>query len=405
MPLLVEPNASAKSASLLWLIPVGAAHDPRGREGLSTVLCEMLLRGAGERDSRQHADALDALGVLRSCSAGLTYVRLSATALGPNLLSALPLLVDIVRRPRLEAQAFEPARELALQTVAALRDDPAGYASLLLSERHVEQPFNRRVVGTEEGLSALTDSDIRSAWSTKATPASSILAVAGDCDADAIERALTPLLKGWEGSTPEPRIEANPDRGSYHHEADESNQVHILTAADAPKEADAESNLHRLAASVLSAGSASRLFSEVREKRGLCYSVSASYAGDKHSGRLTSYVGTTPQRSQQSLDVLLSELERIFSPAGLVTREEFDRAVVGMKSALIFSGESTSARAGALATDQHRLGKPRTLDEFARAIDAITLDDLNAYLARVHAKGKQPRTIVTLGPSPLTVTP
>jgi predicted Zn-dependent peptidase len=129
--------------------------------------------------------------------------------------------------------------------------------------------------------------------------------------------------------------------------------------------------------------------------------VSASYTGNRDFGRALAYVGTTPERAQESLDVLLAELRRINTPEGKVTREEFDRAVTGFKSSLVFSGESTAARASALARDQFRLGRPRSLEELAAAIDAVTLEQVNDYLS---TRSLGTLTVQTLGPAPLTPT-
>jgi predicted Zn-dependent peptidase len=109
-------------------------------------------------------------------------------------------------------------------------------------------------------------------------------------------------------------------------------------------------------------------------------------------------VGTQPERAQESLDVLVAELHRISTPSGAVTPEEFHRAVAGMKSRLIFSGESTGGRASALAGDVHRLGRPRSLDEVAAVIDGISLERLNAYLSS-RSLGRV--TVQTVGPAPL----
>ncbi len=157
--------------------------------------------------------------------------------------------------------------------------------------------------------------------------------------------------------------------------------------------------LERLAISVLSGGMSSRLFTEIREKRALCYSVGARYATDRDFGIVTASVGTQPERAQESLDVLVAEMQRLSTPKGRVTPEEFCRAVVGMKSGLVFSGESTGARASALASDVFRLGTPRSLEQLAAEVDAITLDQLNAYLA-TRSLGEV--TIQTVGPEPLT---
>ena len=113
---------------------------------------------------------------------------------------------------------------------------------------------------------------------------------------------------------------------------------------------------------------------------------------------MSAYVGTTPERAQESLEVLLAELDRINTPAGRVTPEEFQRALIGFKSGLVFSGESTSARASAIAGDTRRLGRARSLGEIADRLDSITLDEVNAYLARRRLGAL---TIQTLGPAPL----
>jgi predicted Zn-dependent peptidase len=221
--------------------------------------------------------------------------------------------------------------------------------------------------------------------------------VAGAVEPRTIEATLNALLEGWQGATGEIVISPAPSRG-YAHEPDPGSQVQIIVAHDAPREPDDDSLLEKLTVQVLSGGMSGRLFSEVREKRGLCYSVSAGYRGDKLHGTTTAYVGTTPERAQESLDVLMAELHRITTPAGRISGEEFARARVGMKSALVFSGESTGARAGALATDWRRLGRPRSLEEISGAVDRVTLDQLNAYLAR---RDLGRLTIQTLGPRPL----
>ena len=140
---------------------------------------------------------------------------------------------------------------------------------------------------------------------------------------------------------------------------------------------------------------AGRLFAEVREKRGLCYSVYATYAAGRERGAVFGYAGTTPPRAQQTLDVMVGELRRLSDG---VDESEFQRAIVGMKSRLVMQGESTGARAGSLATDQYVLGRPRGLDELATRVDGVTHEALNAFL-REHPPGEM--TVTTIGPDPL----
>ena len=398
MPLITEQMAGVKSAAICWLLPAGSSYDPPHQEGLSTLWAELLMRGAGPRDSRQHADAADRLGASRATELGAYTMRIGSTMLGERLLDTLPLIVDMALRPRMDEDAIAPCRDLALQALESLRDDPQERAMTLTRERHYAPPFNRSGLGTVDGLNALTRNDLVSGWQALARPRRAIFAAAGAIDPVALERALNDLLAEWQGDTHEPVAASTPSRG-YAHEHDETNQVQIILAHDAPPEPADDAVLERLAVAVLSGGMSGRLFTEVREKRGLCYSVSAGYRADRDYGVVTAYVGTTPERAQESLDVLVSELHRLGTPQGRITPDEFHRAKVGLKSSLVFSGESTGSRAVSLAADQRKLGRPRSLEELAGRIDAVTLDQLNAYVGG-RAMGRV--TIQTLGPRPLT---
>lgn len=397
MPLLTEVMPGMRSAALVFLVPCGSAEDPSALEGISAMWSEILLRGAGDRSSREHADALDLLGVTRSCNTGTYYLQIGATMLGERLADAMPLITDVILRPRIEEESVEPVRELALQSLEALKDEPQERAMLAARARHFRPPLERSGLGTEEGIGAITRDDLAGLWRQMALPGRSMFAAAGAINPLALESQLNGLLAGWRGTTPEFGLGAPAPRG-YAHETDESNQVQIVLVHDAPPESSPASLLEKIVINVLSGGMSGRLFTEVREKRGLCYSVSAGYRGDRDFGACTAYVGTTPERAQDSLDVLVAELHRINTGEGKVTPAEFSRAVVGMKSRLVFAGESTGGRASTLASDYHRLKRCRTLKELADQIDRVTVDEVNGYLA---ARQFGQVTVQTLGPKEL----
>lgn len=392
--LVVEKISGVQSVALSWLLPVGSVYDPTHLLGRAAVTSEMLLRGAGALDSRAFADAADTVGMNRAVEPGTFYMKIGASFLADRLPDALPLLVDLVCRPRLDDDAFEPSRQLALQALESLRDEPQQQAVLAARERHYPAPLNRSGMGTPQGLAALDVSLVRRGWAEGAVPNGSIIALAGNVDLPRARDLLTPLLSGWSGAAPSLAIENSAPRG-YAHQSDDTNQVQIVVVHDAPAAPHDHAVLERVVCSILSGGMSGRLFTEVREKRGLCYAVSASYRSDRDFGSVTGYVGTTPERAQESLDVLVAELARIAHGA---EQEEFDRAMIGLKSRVIFSGESTPARAAALASDLHKLGHPRSLDEITAELDAVTLDRVNAYLS-TRSLGRL--TIQTLGPAEL----
>ncbi len=396
LTLVTEAMSGVQSAAIRWLVPAGAVFEDIHNLGTSGVCAEMLMRGAADLDSRQQADAFDRAGALRDIDNSTRYMQVTASMLAHRIGEAVPLLADTVLRPRMARASFAPARELALQSIASLADDPHQRTALAARKRHLPEPYNRDTLGTIEGLTALTHDDLCAWWRAHALPAGSVVAVAGDLDHDAIVEQFGPVNQGWNGRVDQPGARGAAPRG-YAHIEEDSAQVQVLIVHDAPTIDHPDHTLERLAISVLSGGMSGRLFTEVREKRGLCYAVSSGYRADKDRGVVSNYVGTTPERAQESIDVLMGELRRINT--GDVTAPELARAKTGLKSRLVFSGESTRARAAAIATDMVNLGRARSLDEIIASLDAVTLAQLNGYLRR---RDLGVLTTQTLGPSPLT---
>lgn len=391
---LAEPVAGARSLAVNLLTPAGLAAQPADREGVAPLLAEMVLRGAGGRTSREHSDAMDRLGMHRSVSPSTRFLRFGGTLIGDRFAEALPLLFDLVTAPTLDDAELEPARDLALQAIAGLDDAPQQRAMMELRARHLPTPLGRSALGVKEHIEAVSGDDIRGFWKSRCVPAGSILSFAGAFDFDALCGVVDDALGGWSGdAAPDPA--PTPAAGGTHHLPADSAQVHIGLAYNAVPATHADRILQSAAVAVLSGGMSGRLFTEVREKRGLCYSVYARYGAQKDRGDVTAYAGTTAPRAQETLDVLTAELRRL---ADGVDEGEFRRAVVGMKSRLVMEGESTGARASSIASDQHLFGKPRTLAEDAAEVDALTLDALNDFVKRSPA-GKM--TVVTLGPEAL----
>ena len=390
--LITEQIPHVRSLALTWLLPAGVVHEPIDQQGVASVISEMICRGAGDRDARAHSDALEMLGVQRDTQVMTRHLRLSAALIGEKISDALPLLVDMVLCPRLEKSALEPSVDLALQTLDALNDEPQDRVFVELRKKHYAPPLDRSVLGVREHIEALKLKQARAFWQRTFVPDGSILAVAGDLQHEAMGELVERLLEGWAGACDEPVTNSKALRGR-HHETVDSAQLHLGLAYDSVSETHPDSMAARTAVNVLSGGSSSRLFTEVREKRGLCYSVGARYGGDRTLGGVFCYVGITPNKAQETLDVLVRELHRLSEG---IEADEFNRALVGMKSSLVMQGESTSARALALASDQYIHGRPRSLEEVTALVDAVTLEKLNAF---VKANPPGEMTVVSVGPN------
>lgn len=390
MTLVTESLTNVSSVAMKWLLPVGSATDAEDEDGQATLLSELIFRGAGEMNSREHSDAFDRCGVERSCGVHSHHLNLSTILTAGRLDEALPLICQMVINPTLPDDALPPVRSLCLQSLDSLEDNPQHLVMLRLRQRHLPSPFNRSGYGLPGVIESATPEALRDAWSRKCRPQSSILGVAGRIDPDELARRLDRALAGWSGRVEEPVESASPERGTLTIRQPTS-QVHIGLAFDAPHEASEDAMLERLAIGILSGSSSGRLFTEVRQKRSLCYSVGASYRSGRDFGMVTLYAGTTPERAQETLDVCLREIHRLSEG---VSSDEFSRTVTSLKSNLIMQGESTPARAAAVAQDHFRLGRARSLEDIAHQIDEISHDQLNEY---VHEREIDHFTLVSLG--------
>lgn len=392
-----EPLPDKQAVAWNFLLPAGSATEPAARGGISGVLEGLSYLGAGNRDSRQLSDALDDLGIDRGGGADTEYTTFGGATLGDFLPRALELYADILLRPKLPEAEWEAQRDLALQGLQSLEDSPASKMFVELRRVYFPNSFGRSPMGSEAGLQALTLEDLRADHAARYKPRGAILAIAGSFDWDATLKQIESLFGDWEGEAVSAGEATAVSDGRYVHLPHESAQHHIGVAYAGTHVEDPQFYAYRLAVSVLSGGMGARLFTELREKEGLCYAVSASPASVRGHGFVLSYVGTQPERAQRSLDKLIGELVRIQEG---VSDDELERARVKMLSALVMQEESSRARAASIARDQWMLGRVRPTEEILEAIEKVGPDDVRAYY-----ESHPPRdfTIVTLGPHALEV--
>lgn len=395
--LLAESLPSVRSASFQFLIPCGAATDPEDALGGATLLEALCYRGAGERNTRELSDALDLLGVQRSGGASLLTTAFGGSMLADDLLAALEVYADIILRPRLPEEEFPAEQELALAHLERLEDAPAQKCLEALQRAYFPGPFGRSSHGTEAGLRGLTAAGLRAEHQRRYRPQGAILAVAGRFDWEALRDRVVGLFSDWKGASPDWPPPVTEGREAYLHIEQETAQEQISLRYPTVGPEDPDTYKARMAVAVLSGGMAARLFTEVREKRGLCYSVSASYQAFRGAGAIQAYAGTTPERCQETLDVLVGELRRLSEG---ISNEEVERARVGILSGLIMQGEASRSRAQFLAREQLLLGRVRTTDEIRAAYEAVTPQDILGHLEH---QPVQDFTVVTLGPKSLKV--
>lgn len=396
LTLAVEEQPWNPGVAMQLLVPVGAVNDPEGMEGAASLLEGWLWKGAGSRDARALADAFDDLGVRRASSSALEHTTFAAQFLADKLSAVLELYADVLMRPHLPALALEAVRQIALQELASLEDQPPKKMFAALRRAVFASPHGRNPSGNKAHLEAMFAEALREDFTRRYAPQGAILALVGGVRFAQAKEAVQNALGEWKGvGAGYPPIELQPVR-AIHLEQD-SAQVQIgLIYPDISFE-HPEFYSARLATQVLSGGSSSRLFTEVREKRGLVYSVYAAPNGVKGYSYLTAYAGTTPERADETLQVMQIEIARLSEG---VREEELERTKIGLRAALVMQDESSRSRAASITRDLYLLGRVRTLDEIEAQIAAVDLSRINRYLA---ANPYQNPWIATLGPRKLFV--
>ncbi len=392
---LGEHSPDAFSSAFAVLMPLGAKHDPKSHFGLSAVTQELLYKGAGPWDSQALATEIDQIGFQEGHRTDREVISFSGTTLPKHLFRALDITYTILTEPSLPEIGLEEIRQLSMHQLMAMEDAPAQKMFYELGQRFFPAPLSNPAEGTLETLQAITLNDVQSCWK-QYTSQGAIISVSGNFNKDQLMDHLQQRFGKWQGEAV-PEVEAGSPTIHVEHFEKDTEQMQIGIAYDSIPLTHPDYYKARMGVMALSGGMSSRLFVEVRQKRGLAYSVFATYLSTKNMGGVLGYAGTTTERAQETLDVLLEELRRIEHG---ITQDEFDKAKTKLKTNFIVQGESTRARAEGMVREYFYREKVWTLDEAMAMVDALTLDEINAYLKK---SVPEKFTVLTLGKTPLEV--
>lgn len=396
MTVLCEQMPAVQSAALSILFPGGAAFDPFHQSGLSSMVCEMMMRGAGDWDSRALTNRMDSLGLQHSEGVGYFHQSYSGATVASQLEASLELYATILRQPRFEESEFEPSLASCLQTVIGNQDDPRQRLMSELKSRSYPMPFGNPTDGTIDGLKQITLADVKSHYQQVANPGQMVLAVAGNVQSDEVVEYCERYFGDWT-ATDRLSIDQGGWTRGYHHIEEQTTQTHIALAYPSVVYSHPDYYAAWAMTSILSGGMSSRLFTRVREEKGLCYAISASLNTTRDVSRVLCYAGTTTERAQETLDSTLVELRQIDQG---ITDDELNRCKARAKSTLIMQQDSSMARSGSLARDWYALDRIVPIEEIRSRIEALTTEQVASYAQRYPA---EEMTVVTLGKEALQV--
>ena len=374
----------------------GTCTEPADRLGLARLVEETLDKGIERCSGRELCDAFDAIGAVTRSGTGRETITFTCTVLPEHFDRAVELHAEFLRTPTFPDDACRVAIELAKQDLLSLEDDPQGLADKLMSLRAYGPILGRHELGERRCLETIDREDFLGFWRAKFHGGRLLVAMAGAVDPRKAADAFQSRFAGFGdakpvGRSPHP-LEFTPGAT---HQPKELEQEQIGICWPGVSATDPEFPTQQVMLGVLSGGMSGRLFTEVRERLGLVYWVSASHETPRGHGMIFLGASTTPERCDQTFQVLLREVDRLTDD---LEPEEIQRAVTGIVAGQETRGDSTRARCGDLAGDLFHFGRPVPIEEKIAKIQAVTVDDVRRYLA-YHPRDRV--CVVTLGPRPL----
>ncbi len=246
----------------------------------------------------------------RSESASLINMHFAGITLARNLPAALDIYADILRKPQLPEEDLEASQSLAIQDIQALEDEPQARVMVELRRRHYPEPLGRDTRGSIEGVQSLTIGALRKQHARLFHPKECILAVAGDIHWAELKDKVEQLFGDWQAKDL-PKMKLGTASRRSDHVMKDLEQTQITLAYPSVPRPHPDYYNATGAVAVLSMDMSSRLFSNIREKHGLCYSVYASYESFPDQANVICYAGSRPEDAQQTLDLLIAELKRL----------------------------------------------------------------------------------------------
>ena len=373
---VTERVPGVRSVALGFWIGTGSAAEQEREAGISHLLEHMLFRGTERFGSEEIDQIFDAMGAEINAGTDRETTSLYTRVLDRHLERAFDVMSDMLWRSRLED--LDAEREVVLEEIAMYEDDPQDKVFDVLGEAVFgEHPLGRAVIGRAEVVRAVDPAQLRAFHAERYVPANVVIGAAGSVDHDALVELAIAAGSERAGAQPPPQPRGEPDfQRRVRFRAKDTEQYHVCLGGPGLAREDERRFALRVLEGVLGGTSSSRLFQEVRERRGLAYSVFCFSNLYAHTGEVGLYVGTRPENLTEALATIAAELERfVADPA---SAEELDRSRENLKGRVVLSLESTGARMGRLGSSVLNGLPILSVDELIERIDAVDVAALCA---------------------------
>jgi predicted Zn-dependent peptidase len=399
---VTERMPGVRSVSIgIWVL-AGSRDERPAISGHCHFLEHLLFKGTDTRTALDIAEAFDAVGGDVNAFTAKEYTCYYARVLDRDLDMAVDFLVDMLQHSTISGQDLAAESDVILSEIDMHEDSPEDVVHDVFTEAlWPGHPLGRPILGTKERIAASTRASVRGFYRRHYVPGRLVISVAGNVRHDKLLAMLATRMDvgrplGARGrSAKELRANHRAPKPSgadvIKHKPVE--QAHVVLGTNGLPRMDPDRFAFLIVNTVLGGGMSSRLFQEIREKRGLAYTAYSYHSQYTEAGVFSAYAGTTPGKAAEVVALMRREIEDVRD--GGITEEEFERAKSHVRGSTVLSLEDPGSRMSRLGKSEVAHGEILTLDETLRRVGAVTLDDANAVAERVLSR---PMTLAVVGP-------
>jgi len=391
-----------RSATVGFWVLAGSRDEAPSISGSSHFLEHLLFKGTERRSARDIAEAFDAVGGDLNAFTAKEYTCYYARVRDRDLELAIDHLADMLQHSVIRREDLDGERQVILEEINMHEDSPEDVVHDLFTQTlWPEHPLGRPILGTADTIRAATRASVRRFYRRHYVPGHLVVAAAGNLRHQDVARMLTerldtgPELSPGSVRDPRSRRATRPPAPSGQHAVrrKKTEQAHICIGTNGLARSDQDRFAFLIVNTALGGGMSSRLFQEIREQRGLAYSVYSYHAQYTERGIFSAYAGTTPARAPEVIGLIRRELEDVRD--GGLTDEEFDRAKGHVKGSTVLSLEDPGGRMSRLGKAEIAQGEILSVNEILRRVDRVSLEDARRVAHRVLS---QPMSLTVLGP-------
>ena len=379
--------ASVRSASLGIWADVGSASERSEQRGVSHLVEHMLFKGTQRRSAREIAEAMDGVGGNLNAFTDKETTCYYAKVIDHHVPLAVDVLADMFLHSTFDAQELAKEQKVVLEEIRMYDDNPDDlihdlFARTMWRDSNLSEP----TIGYAETVSALTRADLLEHIELRYRPNAVVVAAAGNVEHERIVELISAAFEGFTGSSEAIVPETPAHTPALAVRRKDTEQAYVLLGAQGLAVRDERRYVLSVLDTVLGGGMSSRLFQEVREKRGLAYSVYSFQQGYRGAGLFGVSAGTAPESVQECVDVIVEQLQQVAQ--GGIEAAELRLAKEHIKGSLTLSLESTSSRMMRLGRSEYNLGRHLTTEEIERRIDEVELEQVHALARELFAPEK-----------------